>query len=384
MKRVLYTITAACCAVLVAASPMQAAADNVSSAQSSSASSSTTQGPKIDAQTAVLIDADSGQVLIDKDMNKQMYPASITKIMTGLIAAELGKAEDVVTVSSNIYKSQGKSVSCIGLEPGEQITQDSLMYTMFLASANDSAYALAEHIAGSVDTFVGIMNYDAKQMGAKNTHFANPNGLPDTNNYTTAYDMALITQKAIANSTELKYFGAVRHVVPADNVLKACQYGTLVNMLRSDSMYYYPGIIAAKSGWIQMSGYTLVTAARRNGRTLICVQMGGTSWDGVYRGSIDLFNYGFSLPASAFTGTSSSVSAESGKKATKSAARMSAAVGSSASGKSSKTIVIVAAAACAALCVFFILKKYAGSYGRFRRTHRRARSKYYGTDDNDA
>ena len=383
MKRILQIITVACCALTITSVTFSASAETPQTSQTSgqqTSGSSASAGPQINAKTAVLLDADATQVLYNKDMNKQMYPASITKIMTGLLAAELGKADDVVTVSSNIYKSQGKSVSCIGLEPGEQLTQDSLMYTMFLASANDSAYALAEHIAGNVDTFVGLMNYEAQKIGANNTHFANPNGLPDTNNYTTAYDMALISQKAVSDSTVLKYFGAVRQVIPADNKLKSCQYGTLVNMLRSDSKYYYPGIIAAKSGWIQMSGFTLVTAAKRNGRTLICVEMGGASWDDVYRGSIDLFNYGFSLPVPVQTSVSSAT-AVVGNTAQKAAVHKQVSSGAGAKAKSFAAIFIAAAVVCVAAVV--LIKKYADNYHRLGRAHYKARSKVYGSDGTD-
>jgi D-alanyl-D-alanine carboxypeptidase (penicillin-binding protein 5/6) len=263
----------------------------------SSTSQAVGQPPQISAQTAAVIDAKTMQVYYQKNMHQQMYPASITKIMTGLLAAEKGEASKVVTVSEDVGNSEGKSVSCIGLVPGEQITQDSLMYTMFLASANDSAYVLAENIGGTVDNFVGMMNARAKQLGATNTHFDNPNGLPDTNNYTSAYDMALISREAINTPGELKYFGAVNQTVPADNVRTTpVQYGTIVNMLRPDSKYYYPGIIAAKSGWIEMSGYTLVAVAQRDGRTVISVQMGGNGWSTIYRDAAALLNYGFEQP----------------------------------------------------------------------------------------
>ena len=142
-----------------------------------------------------------------------------------------------------------------------------------------------------------MMNYAAHQLGTTDTDFDNPDGLPDKNNYTSAYDMALISIKAISTPEELKYFGAVDHLIPADNVRSTpCEFGTIVNILRPNSMYYYNGIIAAKSGWIDMSGYTLVTAAQRDDRTLVCVQMGGESWGSVYDDAAALFNYGFAQP----------------------------------------------------------------------------------------
>jgi D-alanyl-D-alanine carboxypeptidase (penicillin-binding protein 5/6) len=352
-----------------------AAPQTASPAASQSASQSASSSLQLDAKTAVVLDADNMRILYDKDMHGRMYPASITKIMTGLLAAENGSAADVVTITADISNAQGKSVACIGLEPGENITQDSLMYTMFLASANDSAYALAEHIGGTVENFVAMMNSRAEKAGAQGTHFSNPNGLPDVNNYTTAYDMALITKQAIDNETELRYFGATKQIIPADNVLKSCQYGTLVNMLRPDSMYYYKGIIAAKSGWTVMSSYTLVTAAKRDGRTMICAEMGGTSWDGVYRGASALMDYGFSqpsgsgeavvLPSSSASGKLTSASEPAGTRVSKAAAGIGL-------GGSSRAVLIACAAGLAVICAAAVIirKKNGVSGNRARRKKR--------------
>jgi D-alanyl-D-alanine carboxypeptidase len=308
MKPFLHKMLRLCCcaAVIISLAPAAMADGNSSSSavssssaadSSSSAVSSVGIAPQIAAQTAVVVNAQSMQIYYQKDMHRQMYPASITKLMTGLLAAENGNADDVVTVSDDVGKSQGHSVAGIGLEPGEQMTQDSLMYTMFLASANDSAYVLAEHIGGTVDNFVTMMNYRAQQLGTTDTHFSNPNGLPDKNNYTSVYDMSLITRQAVNTPEEMTYFGAVKHTVPANNVMKnSTEFGTIVSMMRPDSMYYYPGIVAAKSGWIVMSGFTLVTVAKRGDRTLICVQMDSDSWSSVYNDAKALLDYSFAQP----------------------------------------------------------------------------------------
>lgn len=263
-------------------------------AETASAASSQTAQPDVTAQTAAVMDADTGQVYYDKNMHQQMYPASITKIMTGLLAVERGKVSDVVTIQPDIGKSQSKEYTNIALQPGEQMTEDELLYTTFLASANDSAQALAEHIGGSVPDFINMMNARVKELGGTDTSFSNPNGLPDVNNKTSAHDMALIASQAVKLPELLKYFGAETYTLPATNKrAKAEQFTNLVKMLRHGSQYYYSGIIAAKSGWTVMSGWTLVTAAKRDGRTVVCVVMKSSDSATVMTDSQKLLDYAF-------------------------------------------------------------------------------------------
>ena len=272
---------------------LTALADGASAASGASAA----DAPAVTAETAAVIDADTFQIYYQKDMHRQMYPASITKIMTGLLAVEDGRTDDVVTVPADVGKSQSRDYTNIALRPGEQLTQEQLLYTMFLASANDCAQVLAEHIGGSVDNFVSMMNYRARQLGATDTHFDNPNGLPDTNNVTSAYDMALIASQAVKLPELVRYFGAVSYTLQPTNMRNQPeQYTTLVKMLRPTTRYYYPGIIAAKSGWIVASGYTLVTAATRDGRTVVCVVMKSASNVSVMEDSEKLLDYAFSQP----------------------------------------------------------------------------------------
>ena len=265
-----------------------------------SSSASDAGAPSVTAQTAAVMDADTYQIYYQKNMHQQMYPASITKIMTGLLTVENGRSDDTVTVPADVGKSQSRDYTNIALRPGEQLTQEQLLYTMFLASANDCAQVLAEHIGGSVDNFVSMMNYRARQLGAADTHFDNPNGLPDNNNVTSAYDMALIASQAVKLPELVRYFGAVSYTLSPTNMRNQPeQYTTLVKMLRPTSRYYYPGIVAAKSGWIVSSGYTLVTAATRNGRTVVCVVMKSADNVSVMKDSKALLDYAFFQPQAA-------------------------------------------------------------------------------------
>ena len=264
-------------------------------AEASVALASQTQEPQVTAETAVAMDVDSGQIYYQKNMHQQMYPASITKIMTGLLTVEKGNPSAVVTIQPDIGKSQSKEYTNVALQPGEQLTEDQLLYTMFLASANDSAQALAEQIGGSVPGFVAMMNERVRELGGTETSFSNPNGLPDVNNKTSAHDMALIASQAVKSPVLLQYFGAEHYTLPATNRrAKPEAFTTLVKMLRHDSKYYYPGIIAAKSGWTVMSGYTLVTVARRNDRTVACVVMKSGDGVAVMADSQKLLDYAFS------------------------------------------------------------------------------------------
>jgi len=153
------------------------------------------RNPPFLSQSAVLIDAGTGSILAEKDANKKMYPASLTKIMTAIIAIEKGNLSDVITVDNDTpYEISG---SHIALEPGEILTLKDLLYALMLPSANDAASVIAKHYGGSTEEFVKLMNDKAKELGALNTHFVNPHGLHDENHYTTATDLAIITKYAM-------------------------------------------------------------------------------------------------------------------------------------------------------------------------------------------
>lgn len=262
---------------------------------------SDSSAPQITAEAAIVADADTGYIYYNKNMHKQMYPASITKILTGLVAVENGKDSDTITITEEVSAGMPSDAARIYLENGEVITQEEALYTMFLASANDSANALALHIGGTMEKFVNMMNERAKELGAVDSHFSNPSGLPDKNNVTSAYDMAIITKKALQEPALMKYFGAKSYSMPATNKREPVSYLTLHKMMKN-TVYKYDGTIAGKTGWETMSGHTLVTAAKRNGRTLICVVLKSSNGYTIYKDTRALLDYGFAKQADTSSG----------------------------------------------------------------------------------
>ena len=161
--------------------------------------------PETLSPSVILMEESTGTILYEKNSDEAHYPASITKIMTTLLALENGNLSDMVTFSDDaINNTEG---SGIARDYGEQMTLEQCLYGVMLESANECAYAVAEHVGGTVENFVDMMNAKAKELGCTNTHFANPHGLQDENHYTTAHDMALIAQAAYQNETFLLYYG---------------------------------------------------------------------------------------------------------------------------------------------------------------------------------
>lgn len=154
-------------------------------------------GPQIYAESAVVMEASTGTILYAKNMDQQMQPASITKIMTVLLALEHLKMDEEVTFSHNAVYSIEYDSSHIARDEGEILTVEECLYAIMLESANECSNAIAEHVSGSVEAFADLMNERAAELGCTGTHFINPHGLPSEEHYTTAHDMALITQEAI-------------------------------------------------------------------------------------------------------------------------------------------------------------------------------------------
>lgn len=248
--------------------------------------------PQLASETAVLIDADSGQVLFEKDMNEKMYPASITKIMTAILALEKGKLDDVITMSYDAVFSIPRDTSHIALDKDEQITLENAMYAMAMESANDASNGIAEYIGGSQAEFAQMMTQRAKEIGAVNTNFTNAHGLPDDDHYTTAYDMALITREAIKQSDFVKIFGCLLYEMPPTNRQPKERTFRSRHYMLYDS-YKYDGAIAGKNGWTEEAKHTLVTVAQRNGRTLIAVVLKSSGKDDKFDDTTKLFDYGF-------------------------------------------------------------------------------------------
>ena len=258
--------------------------------------------PSILSKTAVLIDTESGTILANKDANKKMYPASLTKIMTAIIAIEMGNLTDVITVDDDTpYEIDGSHVA---LKPGEILTLKDLLYALMLPSANDAASAIAKHYGKNTESFVKLMNDKAKELGAYNTNFVNPHGLHDDNHYTTAYDLALITKYAMQNEIfrnivstqkyEIKPTNKEPESRPFTNLNKMLYCGSS-NQIYVDGMWIsplYENTTGVKTGYTPEAGYTLVASAKKNNTELIAVVLNGVSLE-MYQDAHNLFNYGF-------------------------------------------------------------------------------------------
>lgn len=252
------------------------------------------QGPAIYAESGILVDLDTQEILYSKNIDKQLYPASITKVMTTLVAIESSSPEEPVTFSQHALDSIGWDSSNIGCRLNETLTMEQCWYAMMLNSANEVCCGVAEHISGSIEAFVEKMNQKAAELGCTNTHFSNPNGLPDETHYTTAHDMALIANAAYQNETFRQIFSTRQYEIPPTPQYTETRY--LYNhhkMMQPDTEYYYEGCLGGKTGYTETALNTLVTIASRNGKNLLCVTM-RTQGRQVYTDTASLFDYGFS------------------------------------------------------------------------------------------
>ncbi len=224
------------------------------------------------AESACVIAARTGELVYEKNSVARLPMASTTKIMTCITALESCPVTDIVTVSENAASTEGSSAY---LEAGFQLSMYDMLFGLMLNSGNDAAVAVAEHISGSVDAFVDLMNAKAKEIGAENTHFTNPNGLPDPNHYTTAYDLAMITRYAMNNPV---FREIVAQQAFAGLVINTGGYLEFYNHNRL--LGEYDGCVGVKTGYTEAAGRCLVTAAERNGMRFIAVTLNdGSDWD---------------------------------------------------------------------------------------------------------
>lgn len=223
----------------------------------------------VSAHSAILMEQSSGRVLYDKNANKPMRIASITKIMTAILAIESGKMDELVKVSEKAVRAEGSSIYLV---PGEKIKLEDLVYGLMLRSGNDAAVAIAEHVGGSLDGFVYLMNQKAEEIGMKNTHFANPHGLDDHENHmSTAYDMALLTRYAMNNDDYEKISGTKVHSAPHPTEEWDRKWKNK-NRLLTELYKYTTG---GKTGFTKRAKRTLVTTAAKGELNLIAVTLNG-------------------------------------------------------------------------------------------------------------
>ena len=250
------------------------------------------QAPDTISETAVLIDADTGAVLYDKGMNEIRYPASITKLMTLLLAVENCSMDEPVTFTGTGLAGMLEGTN-IGRKEGEIMTMEACLYAMIICSANEVAKQVAEHVAGSEAAFVELMNQRAQAIGCRNTHFVNASGMPDENHYSTAYDFAKILREGLKNPLFAKIVGTQTYEAAATNMRSAESYHTHLPVLAQESPWYYEGCIGGKTGFTLAALNTVAAAATRNGMTYIAVTMRDTELSFNCADLTALWNYGF-------------------------------------------------------------------------------------------
>lgn len=248
-------------------------------------------GPAVTAQSAILMEAETGTILYAKNIHEELYPASTTKMLTCLIAVEQCSLNETVNFSYEAVSAVPTDGSNMGMDAGEYISMEECLYGIMVASANEVANAVAEHVAGSLDGFAEMMNEKATELGCQNTHFVNANGLHVEDHYTSAYDLALIARAYFQNDV-LRRIGNTPsyHFLPSagqpDDFYKTNKHG-LIN-----GEFAYEGIIGGKTGYTDAAGQTLVTGCEQAGMRLICVVMKEDS-PAQFEDTEILFDYGY-------------------------------------------------------------------------------------------
>lgn len=235
---------------------------------------------RVDAKAAALMEATTKKVLFAQSAHQMLPMASTTKIMTALLAIENAHLDEMITVPSEAYGAEGSSMY---LEKGEVLSLEDLLYGLMLMSGNDAAITIAMHIGGSVEGFAQLMNERAKQLGANNTNFVTPNGLPNNNHYTTAYDMTLIAAEAIQNETFKKIVSSQYHRTSTGNVVR-----TMKN--KNKLLWHYEGGIGVKTGYTVAAGKCLVFAAEKENMTLVGTVLNCSN---MFPVAMTILNYGF-------------------------------------------------------------------------------------------
>ena len=249
------------------------------------------EGPKIEAESAVLMDVVTESVLYSKNADTQQYPASITKIMTTLLACENLNMNDKLVMSEAAAYGIEPGSSSIYAETGEEFTVRQALMAVMLESANEVSLGIAEKTSGSAKKFVELMNRRARQLGCTNTHFNNPHGLPDETHYTTANGMAKIAKAAWFNPLFRKFVTREYFEIPPTNMQPETRYLLNHHQMMEGRDHAYEGVLGGKTGYTTVAGSTLVTFAKRGNTILLCVVL--NSVNGAYSDTAALLDYGF-------------------------------------------------------------------------------------------
>ena len=265
--------------------------------------------PELNGKNIVLADLNTGRVIYEKDQDTVVTPASLTKIMTVLLAVESVERgehslDETVTAGEDCRAGLDEESSSAEIVPGEQLTFRDLLYCSMIQSASDACNVLASLIGGSIDNFVAMMNDRAKELGCEITHFDDPNGLSN-NNQTTAYEMFLITQEAISHDYFMVVCNIADVTIPATNVHEEREYHNSNALISSQSVYggnryLYSGAAGVKTGYTRAAGYCLISTAEREGLHFLAVVMGCDGWLNAhieaylnFEDTIKLYNWGF-------------------------------------------------------------------------------------------
>lgn len=251
-------------------------------------------GPAIGAESAILIEAQTGTILYAKNIHQREYPASTTKILTTLIATERCQMDEIVSFSHDAVFDTPRDSSHIAMDVGQELTMEQCLNAILIRSANEVSYAVAEHITGTTDwqVFAGIMNERAAELGCQDSHFANPNGLPDDDHYTSAYDLAMIGKAFFANEMLCKITLSRRMEFPATDKLPMGKLEVNHMQIVPGGSYAYEYLVGCKTGYTDDARSCLVSCAEKNGMRLICVVMRDEA-PYQYQDTISLFEYGF-------------------------------------------------------------------------------------------
>lgn len=249
-------------------------------------------GPAISAQSAIVMDVDSGTILYAKNIHEMLYPASTTKIMTCLLAVENAAMDENVEFSYDAVFGVPRDGSNMGIDVGEILPMEDCLYGILVGSANEVAAAVGEHIGGDTETFLQMMNDRATELGCKNTNFMNANGLHDDNHYTTAYDLALIARAFFSNDYLANIANTPRvHFEPTATQPDDFYLNNKNKLVSGEIRYEY--YLGGKTGYTSDARQTLVSCAEKDGMRLVCVVMKEETPD-QFNDTVTLFNYGFS------------------------------------------------------------------------------------------
>lgn len=248
--------------------------------------------PKIRSESGIIVDAESGAVLLAKNENKKQYPASITKVMTVLLALENGDPQDKILCSRKAVTSIEPGSSHIGIKPGEELVVKDALHGILLASANEISNCIGEYVAGDMKNFAELMTKRAKALGCRNTSFKNASGLHDDEHYTTAYDMALIVREAMKHELFRKIVTTTQAYIPKTNITDVKRYLSNSNkLILKKSPYYYEKCTGGKTGFTQRAWHTLVNSADDGDMKLISAVLRSQGRPDKWTDTISWFDY---------------------------------------------------------------------------------------------